>query len=133
MEKQPQSRAPLIVAIALLLLPVLYAGSYLALVEPEGVYHVCMSGNSSARSLMGHYRFYSPITDKVFWPLEQVDRKVRPGAWDAPEPDVDPCTARAEDEGLGALGATDNDCLSQLRREVGLAVQHAVPARPAGG
>jgi hypothetical protein len=33
----PQSRAPLIIAIALLLLPVLYVGSYLALVVPEGV------------------------------------------------------------------------------------------------
>ncbi len=33
------SRTPLIVAIALLLLPVLYVGSYLALVVPEGIWN----------------------------------------------------------------------------------------------
>jgi hypothetical protein len=37
MDRQPQSRAPLIIAIVLLLLPVLYVGSYLALVVPEGI------------------------------------------------------------------------------------------------
>jgi hypothetical protein len=37
MEKQPQSGAPLIIAIVLLLLPALYARSYLALVVPGGI------------------------------------------------------------------------------------------------
>jgi hypothetical protein len=35
-----ESRAPLIIAIVLLLLPVLYVGSYLALVVSEGIPYV---------------------------------------------------------------------------------------------
>ena len=84
------SCTPLIIAIVLFLLPVLYVGSYCALVEPEGVYHVCMSGKDTARSLVGHYRLYSPITDKVFWPLEQFDRKLRPQTWEGPSPYTTP-------------------------------------------
>jgi hypothetical protein len=73
----PQSRAPLIVAIVLLLLPLLYVGSYLALVVPGGP----MSTSGLKLKWPEVYRFGSPWTDCIFWPLEQVDRKVRPRAW----------------------------------------------------
>ena len=56
-----ESRAPLIV---LLLLPVVYVGSYLVMVE-----------HGSALP----YR--SEVERSFFWPLEQVDRKLRPLTW----------------------------------------------------
>ena len=80
-----ESRAPVIVAIVLLLLPVLYAGSYLAVVVPDGVteyvgpfppgdtFYFMPSGK--------HYRFVNGVSRRVFWPLEQIDRKLRPEVW----------------------------------------------------
>jgi hypothetical protein len=77
--------APLIVAIVLLLLPVLYVGSYLALVVPRAR----LSGrlNISSANLTAdpweHYRLPGRVCGCIFWPLEQIDRKVRPKAWEA--------------------------------------------------
>ena len=78
------NRLPLIVAIVLLLLPVLYVGSYFALVDP-------------ADRLINDARFYlkmAPMSDyrsggnwesRVFWPIERIDRKLRPGTWEPRE------------------------------------------------
>jgi hypothetical protein len=66
------NRAPLIIAIVLLLLPVVYVGSYLALVKPPGPFP---SDNRTS------YRVDSRWLVTVFWPLEQIDRKMRTGAW----------------------------------------------------
>jgi len=71
------SAAPLIVAIVLLLLPVLYVGSYLALVDPRGFY-IPPSGLAVEFT---HYRFGGDLADVFFWPLEQIDRRLRPVAW----------------------------------------------------
>jgi hypothetical protein len=76
--------APFIAGV-LLLLPVLYVGSYLALVVPEGI----ECGVSTPAGLdygWKHYRWGDARAERVFWPLEQIDRRVRPGAW---EPDDD--------------------------------------------
>jgi hypothetical protein len=79
------NRSPIIAAI-LLLLPVLYVLSYLALVRPQGgrVWIDLRTGRSGD----GHYQFfkrYQPYGDVilpcVYWPLEQLDRKLRPDAW----------------------------------------------------
>ncbi len=69
--KEKRSFVPVAVAIVLLLLPVAYVGSYLALVE-----------HGSALP----YRSEAERT--FFWPLEQIDRKLRPDAWGQclPEP-----------------------------------------------
>ena len=81
MYKQPQSRAPLIVAIVLLLLPVLYVGSYLAMVTPGG-------GSVSDIRWPAHYRYSEYQAAVIYWPLEQIDRRMRPAAWPyAWEPD----------------------------------------------
>lgn len=61
--------------IATTLLP-LYVGSYLALVEPEGI--VLKGGESR----ITHYRFGGRAATAIFWPIEQVDRNVRPRDWD---------------------------------------------------
>jgi hypothetical protein len=92
MDKQPQSRAPVIVAIVLLLLPVLYVGSYFALVMPKGVrifgelppIPLVEFGTWNAvqrPSYREHYRLGGKVSARIFWPLEQVDRKLRPEHW----------------------------------------------------
>ncbi|WP_425613935.1 hypothetical protein NA78x_003782 [Anatilimnocola sp. NA78] len=68
--------APPIIAVVLLLLPVLYVGSYLALVVPGP--WVLLGGDAVAI-----YRFGGRTSEIGFWPLEQIDRKVRPRAWEA--------------------------------------------------
>jgi hypothetical protein len=68
-----ESHSPLIVAIVLSLLPVLYVGSYLALVKPGGMH---LPG-----FVFTHYRYGHRISERAFWPLEQIDRKVRPSVW----------------------------------------------------
>jgi hypothetical protein len=70
------SRAPLIVAIVLLLLPVLYVGSYFALVVPPG--------KSGLIGRYGQYRVGGLLAEFFFYPLEQIDHKVRPKTWIAP-------------------------------------------------
>ncbi|WP_254513273.1 hypothetical protein [Anatilimnocola floriformis] len=71
-----ESYSPLIVAIALLLLPIVYVGSYLTLVVPSAFVTLTRSANR------GNYRVASAVCSRIFWPLEKIDRKVRPQAWD---------------------------------------------------
>ena len=70
------NRTPLNAAV-LLLLPVLYLGSYVALVTLS-------SGSIVVRTGMLHscdYRWGEPYTSDFFHPLEQIDRRLRPGTW----------------------------------------------------
>jgi len=68
-----RSPAPLI-AVLLLILPLLYVGSYLALVRPG------ITLTYSVRE-PPHYRWGGRAAEFVFWPLEKLDRKVRPRIW----------------------------------------------------
>jgi len=77
-----RSAAPIIAAV-LLLLPVLYVGSYLALVRPPGVFAVRVNKGIMTGSYFECYRCGGEVTGRVFWPLEQIDRRVRPGAWNS--------------------------------------------------
>jgi hypothetical protein len=80
-----QSRAPLIVAILLLLLPVLYVGSYLALVDPYCRARVDPSTRHPFREpgyIFERYRIGGKLCERIFWPLEQVDYKLRPKMWE---------------------------------------------------
>ncbi|QDU27650.1 hypothetical protein ETAA8_27390 [Anatilimnocola aggregata] len=77
------SRAPLITAIVLLLLPLLYVGSYLALVVPQGRMVFKATEYFPGHEYLCRYRIDSDvILPALFWPLEQIDRKVRPEAWE---------------------------------------------------
>lgn len=67
--------APIIAAI-LLLLPLLYVGSYLALVSP-----LTMKVGAGGIIYFTNYRVGDEVAAGVFWPLEQLDRKARPGYW----------------------------------------------------
>jgi hypothetical protein len=71
--------APIIAAI-LLLLPVLYVGSYWVLVEPAGI-QVSLGKPTLTKQV--HYRIGTHLWAETFyWPLERIDRQVRPRAWD---------------------------------------------------
>lgn len=75
-----QNRAPFIVAIVLLLSPLVYLGSYLALAEPH---YAVWVGDPSVRpmKIVAHYRLFGQRGRAFFWPLEQIDRKIRPEKW----------------------------------------------------
>jgi hypothetical protein len=78
--------APAVVVIAALLMALLYVGGYLALVIPNGkvVPVVTQMGSTSITEfVVQHYRIGGQWPSKVFWPLEQIDRKLRPVAWDS--------------------------------------------------
>jgi hypothetical protein len=75
------SRPAPIIAAVLLLLPVLYVGSYLALVVPE------RGGRLRGGSGLFYrhpYRAGGARSSAAFWPLEQIDRRLRPGVWEPP-------------------------------------------------
>ncbi|WP_254507835.1 hypothetical protein [Anatilimnocola floriformis] len=64
-----ESRAPLIVAVVLVLLPVLYVGSYLALVEPADRLTV-IAIIFMKRRPPSNYRTQGEWESVFFWPLE---------------------------------------------------------------
>ena len=74
--QKSRSTAPIIAAV-LLLVPVLYVGSYFALVVPQGIYPV---GDPFAPTM--YYRFGNGIAQRLYWPLERIDRRLRPKAWE---------------------------------------------------
>jgi hypothetical protein len=75
----PPTFAPFIAAV-LLLLQLLYVGSYLALVVPRGVWRSKGTGSSAAasRTSTDRYRYGGSLADSFFWPLEQIDRGCGP-------------------------------------------------------
>jgi hypothetical protein len=83
-----RSAVPLIAAVLLLgLLPVLYVGSYVALVVPEGTVKStpARGGGMAIYHSEDSYRVSESApgwAERLFWPMEQIDRKVRPDAWD---------------------------------------------------
>ena len=69
--------APIIAAL-LILLPLLYVGTYLLLVRPDGE----RFNMADSRSDFPTYRHGSEAwASRVYWPLEQIDRRVRPKKW----------------------------------------------------
>ncbi|WP_254507759.1 hypothetical protein [Anatilimnocola floriformis] len=93
-----ESRAPVIFAIALLLLPVLYVASYFALVH-HSVKTITLEISSSGGTpgspppqdwhMARHYRFEADgWASQFYWPLEQVDRLLRPHVWAEPHNSV---------------------------------------------
>jgi hypothetical protein len=79
---KPRSFAPIIAAIQLLL-PVLYVGSYLASVQPTTILFSVYGVGQPQRIQMVRYRFGGRFAEQFFWPLEQIDRKLRPGMWES--------------------------------------------------
>jgi hypothetical protein len=95
------NRVPLITALVVLLVPLVYVGSYFALVSPQVLAIITYDRtNDPQHPVMGsvrysHYRFGFNLSEQLFWPLEQIDRNVRPEAWETdpsllPPPFFDP-------------------------------------------
>jgi hypothetical protein len=69
-----------IIAAALLIFPVLYVGSYLALVDPSTPALPVMTFTSNGFS-RDHYPRVGRWANRLYWPLERVDRNLRPETW----------------------------------------------------
>lgn len=65
-----------IIAVVLLLLSLLYVGSYLALLKPPPKTYQDLLGRRDSS-----YRYGGRFVECIFWPLEQADRRIRPDAW----------------------------------------------------
>lgn len=76
-----RKNTPLIVAIVHLLLPVLYVGSYLALVNPDYGAQVWDWSGGTYENNYPRCGTYSAYTEMLFWPLEQADRRLLPDRW----------------------------------------------------
>lgn len=80
---EPRSWSAPIVAALLLLLPAVYAGSYYCVVDTDrGGPSWCNLGPWSQTDL--RYRVAPEVCGRLYWPIEQVDRKLRPEAWEDP-------------------------------------------------
>jgi hypothetical protein len=74
-----RSRIVIVTMLLLVALPVLYIGSYLALVQPSGSFRATGAPGEYA---IDYYRAGGAFSATIFWPAEQVDRKVRPKRWE---------------------------------------------------
>lgn len=79
MSTHARNNGPLIIAIVLLLLPVLYVVSYLLLVIRQPV--VAVSLTYPTQYAADFYRWGGDYAERFYWPLEQIDRKLQPSAW----------------------------------------------------
>ena len=81
-----RSLAPAVVVAFLLLLPLLYIGSYLVLVVPKGrlVPVVSQMGEQTVSGFAVYrYRVGGHWLANAYLPLERIDRKLRPEIWDS--------------------------------------------------
>jgi len=78
-EASLNNRTPLILATALLMLPLLYVGSYFALLD-----FCCGVEQRGDYDVITNYRAAPRACEAVFWPLEKIDRTLRPEAWSRP-------------------------------------------------
>lgn len=76
---RPSAAAPILAVLAILLL--LYVGSYLLLVWPDRLRYALLD---SRWEVFPTYRYGTQSWAAVlYWPLEQIDRQVRPEEWQA--------------------------------------------------
>jgi hypothetical protein len=86
MHEKRSSAVPAIVAV-LLLLPLLYIGTYLALLRPQpGSLRWAALSNLEVRRI-ADYRWGGSYTRAAFQPIHQVDRLIRPSYWTYSEDD----------------------------------------------
>jgi len=77
-----RSAAPIIAAVLLLL--AIYVGCYFALVNPADIQAVHERTRKSVGPIgaPSNYRTGGEWEPRVFWPLEQIHRKLRPEPWE---------------------------------------------------
>ena len=84
MEKPRPAALPVILGILAIL--VLYVASYLALVVPEAFGRIPVNNSPEETWILinnplDHYRWGGMRAAWFFYPLEQVDRRLRPKSW----------------------------------------------------
>jgi len=79
METPRSIAVPAIIAAALTT-PLLYIGIYWALVIPGGA-PMDFDQHHGYCTRIGTYRAGEPVCQRVFYPIEQLDRRLRPGLW----------------------------------------------------
>jgi hypothetical protein len=72
--KPSRAAAPVVVAVSLILVPLVYVGSYAALVDVPGK----LAMGDDGTCFVHHFRWGGKAAEVVFWPLRQVDRFMRP-------------------------------------------------------
>lgn len=79
-ETRSAARAAGTIALGAFLLLILYAASYLLLVERRpGVTTGCL--HSQTTVYWAEYRVIDPLAQRIFGPAHAVDQRVRPGYW----------------------------------------------------
>ena len=76
-----ESRLPLLLAILVLLLPILYVGSYLALVQQSTADIASPDRSPPVAGVIPNYRLGGSYADTFYRPVEQFDRALRPDTW----------------------------------------------------
>ena len=66
-------KAPILAAV-ILLLPILYIGSYFAIVLPNPL-------EKALADVSGTYRFGGQFAEAFYWPVQRVDQELRPHTW----------------------------------------------------
>lgn len=72
-----------LIAVLLFALPFFYLASYLAMVRPG---QVGVRVKDGVKQKVEPYLFNSALAATMYWPLEQVDRQVRPVVWETSLP-----------------------------------------------
>jgi hypothetical protein len=74
--------------IGVLTLVGLYVGAYYALVQRQGYFSETPSGTTFSilpgYGPLPHCGRFHPVTRPLFWPIHQIDRRLRPGEWESP-------------------------------------------------
>jgi hypothetical protein len=73
MNRRHSRGAPLSVAVALLSLPIIYAGSYAALVDRSARLEMQDDGVCRPR----HFRYGGRVAETFYWPAREVDNHLR--------------------------------------------------------
>ena len=63
------------------LLPVLYVGSYAVDVNPQSSISAITEDGNCISFVPCNYRYGEKWAERIYWPLEQLDRKVFPKRW----------------------------------------------------
>jgi hypothetical protein len=66
-----------IAAVACSAIFLLYLGSYLLFVRPGGYVTISRTGEP----YLANYAVGGDVAARVFWPLERLDRRIRPNPW----------------------------------------------------
>ncbi len=76
-----ETRLPLLVAVVVLLLPTLYVGSYMALVQQSAADIAPPDGRPPFAAVIPNYRVGGTYAETFYRPVEQFDRALRPNTW----------------------------------------------------